>query len=439
MANYDLGVAVGGTNQQIADAIKGVVDSGLFGDDIATQLRINNSKSGRHNIAFCGDSITENGGAGRVWYERGHSAWLRRFIGTAADCDIDNVFAVGGMGTNHLVNTQLPLLLASGATVVYTLIGTNDVALGDTADTIANLETYYNAVFEAGIIAFSIPVLPRGDYAAGGVSNKEIDKINNWLRARARTSKHFYYLGSVLDAVTTYDSKLMPASIRFDDVHPNSYGAYLIGKSEYNLTSWLYHNLGMSASAQTYIYNDVGYSNVLANNHLIGTGGTLKNAASGIAPSLWSLNLPTGTTQAVTGSRVAYGDIGDTRFNVAMTGNADGVSTQISTTISLPTDTQVGDVYDVFMTVDITKNTGLLTVALQASNVNGYADGGFADTGHTDYIKYKHTGLLTYSVSLPIVDKSQATFVTIFLRPLSDASTLDANVILHNVSMIKRP
>jgi hypothetical protein len=39
MANYDLGVAVGGTNQQIADAIKGVVDSGQTSSQIANMLQ----------------------------------------------------------------------------------------------------------------------------------------------------------------------------------------------------------------------------------------------------------------------------------------------------------------------------------------------------------------------------------------------------------------
>jgi hypothetical protein len=39
MANYDLGIAVGGTNQQIADAIKGVVDSGQTSSQIANMLQ----------------------------------------------------------------------------------------------------------------------------------------------------------------------------------------------------------------------------------------------------------------------------------------------------------------------------------------------------------------------------------------------------------------
>lgn len=188
-----------------------------------------------------GDSITANNGSvgGASYYNTGYATWWKVLSGQRAYFVPSLNLGVSGNTLAQML-TRVPTLLAASPTFCFFLGGSNDAVNGRTfaqmqSDTLAILQPIVNA----GIPIVWLPILPRTAMSAAVKLVRA--QYNTWVReiGFGRTDL-IAALGctAVPRIIVTDPTPALedfttgePISTMFQDgTHPNSLGAYTIGK-----------------------------------------------------------------------------------------------------------------------------------------------------------------------------------------------------------------
>lgn len=178
-------------------------------------------------IVFCGDSITHNSYQTDKWNDMGWVTWFRRYYGEAVDVKGSDILAVSGMGTDHLVSTQLPQVLAGEYDICITMIGTNDLSAD--VDRLGNLATFYDTLEEAGIFAVALPVLPHSDAETlTETKERNAEAIFAYLSDRAFRNSSMMFVNTLPKVTDFATGDAIPGLLR-DGVHTTKVGAKILG------------------------------------------------------------------------------------------------------------------------------------------------------------------------------------------------------------------
>ena len=256
-------------------------------------------------FAFCGDSITANGSISpNQWTDQGWVCWFRRMCSDSAMFKISNNFAVASTNSNHLIDTQLPLLLASDATHVIVMEGNNDDS--SVANTTVNYQTFYDACTEANIAVIFIPVMPHSAPSSfDAVRTAQVSAMNKWLVDKSQIYPNLYYIDT-LKTIMDFATGDAISGFHRDGVHTTIEGARLLGLAVYDgIKSILPSSVNLTkvfnANSYSATYNPNG--NLYPNPLLLGTSGVKNNGSTGTVISNLELRRrSTDTTSTVAGA-----------------------------------------------------------------------------------------------------------------------------------------
>lgn len=213
---------------------------------------------------------------------------------------------IAGNTTQMLLDRLQTDVIDTGAQVAVIMIGTNDVhAQIDENVTIENMQSIVSQLVAAGMKVILTPITYRGDNHP--VYTAKIDTINAAYANIAANNVDV----AISDTFDEFNA-LAIDPVRWEDVtidklHPNSAGAYLMGKV---ISKALNDNLESTYPSTA--------TQLVVNSNLLGTGGTTNLGATGQAPNsfivFWA--------QPVSGVGVEY--IGDSLVLRAGDGSTGG-------------------------------------------------------------------------------------------------------------------
>lgn len=257
-------------------------------------------------IAGLGDSITAQGfggslAGGYTFSSNGYLTWAAFLSKRRVKLLPGGNFGVSGeTSTQILARVGQVVSFAPGVCVV--LAGTNDIATIPVATTIANLAAIYDALQNANIAVIAIPIMPRGSLTTAQYG--KIHQINRWIYGQRISRRRFI----VVDMSAAYGDPLTGAprtTMSSDQLHPLTYGAYVIGNELQPALAALFPDplLPFSNILDLYSATDNPTGNLLASGVglMVGTTGTLSNGPTGSLATSWSangVNLPAGATAA---------------------------------------------------------------------------------------------------------------------------------------------
>lgn len=344
------------------------------------------SLGSKTTAAFCGDSITDDGENNGSWYDIGWICWFRRLCGDSLEFNPDYVYAIQGMGTEHLINTQLPQLLSDKPDIVFTMIGTNDLSLEDYDYIVSRLQTYYDEVEAAGIYAVAMPILPRTTLTDGMKS--VADGVNRWLYKRSKTHNTITFINTISGMLDTSTGSIL-AAYTADGLHTNRLGAYALGKIVFDAVP----DIAKGESAIS-VGVDADYSatlnptgNLSSNEFLLGSGGLVQGSATGVSPDGCRI-ISSGTT-VLNGNRTSVSDYAShDAFSIELSGTADGSTSLLITPDGVvPSDQDLTGKRLVFdMDVDFVsiENIEAIYLGAEVGGVTLY-DGSVTGNGNAEY------------------------------------------------------
>lgn len=159
----------------------------------------------------------------------------RRIHFEKPDCN-----GVGGATTGEMLANQFPAALASDASILVLMGGTNDVLQGvSTAATLANLEAMVTAwtASAADRVVLMADECPAGPTYAGG--NAARAAIRDFVRGRVRPSQGIYLWPSWEAIATSPDGLTAKADAYRDDLHWASGGSWAGGRAAWQVMAQL--------------------------------------------------------------------------------------------------------------------------------------------------------------------------------------------------------
>ncbi len=178
-----------------------------------------------------GDSLTANGSGDRT-PSGGGSTYLRGVSVSALTHTNQNFVEIGnaGIGGNKSSDllARMDDVLLTDADIVLLLIGTNDLSASVTPEQIRdNVIDITNQITSAGksVVITSVPHRDKPDFQY----NSDIDKLNGFYQAIAAASKDIAFASSSIEFDRLIDAG-QALVVTADKLHPNTYGAQLIGK-----------------------------------------------------------------------------------------------------------------------------------------------------------------------------------------------------------------
>lgn len=307
-------------------------------------------------IAFYGDSITgAAGGNTGTTISRsaiGYATWVPILSRQRVFWPVGNNFGVAGNTTAQML-ARLGDVTAARPDVCAIHGGTNDLAL-TYEESIANLAAMYDALLGAGCRVIAVPILPRGDVTTT-LLNK-ILRVNQWIVGQREARRNFAVVDCSLVWTDPATGAPRPAYTA-DNLHPNSLGAYFIGKEiAAVLSAWFPTPLILPANPlDVYSATDNPAGNLLSNGGFTGTTGTLSNGFTGQLATGYSsngVNTPAGG--AVAFSKVTKSD-GRIFQQLAFSGtyNSAAPAAQQITGPNLITNVSEGDVLEAMVEVEV--------------------------------------------------------------------------------------
>lgn len=337
---------------------------------------------------FSGDSITDFSktisASSSIWRDEGWVCWFRRLMGDKIEVRYDDVFAVSGSTTDDVINNQLPQVLASDAKINFLLIGNNDNNAGyGLIDTIANYETYANALYNAGITLIVLPVMPHsGAESLDETKSSWFENMNAWLFNRAQTSDNFYYIDT-LSRIVDFATGDAIDGFHKDGIHTTIFGAHLIASIVKEQTENLFASVpNVTKFTGASAYDDAinPFGNALSNAKLAGTGGSKTGGTTGDVADDYRVARASGATQTVTCSKTTMAGYKNLESQtITLGGTADGTIVYFETiSTTVPVGWVVGDVVEAELLVKTTGIAGkirCLQLLSRAGSNNAYYDG----------------------------------------------------------------
>lgn len=341
------------------------------------------SFSTARSIACLGDSISaannSTPGAGQSFGARGFLAWAQILLRNRLDFDGALNFGVSGDTTTQMMS-RLGLVLAARPAFCTVLGGTNDYPSLPASTTVANLKAILTALRKAGIRPVWLPVLPR-DIAS---SNAQFICAVNWeMRQWCRSQD--ILISDVSEVWIDPATGTPKAAMTTDGLHPNTFGAYLIGaKLSQTLSPFVPSDDGLVYSPlDVFDATNNIYGALNANPLCTGTTGTKFTSVTGNYLASWSSQIVGGP--AWTGTIVASKDtptdgLGEwqrltfTNFATASSSQALQFFHQLTLT---GTSRLVGSRYQSMCDFEVVSNGGGLNMAsLSTTENNGASNSG---------------------------------------------------------------
>lgn len=235
----------------------------------------------RLEIIATGDSITEAGDSQRRNLPGNYAKTTTSYWANAINNTFQDFYVLDGQGVAS--DTTVDLLarmddvLLTSADIVIVMIGTNDLLADTPIQTISdNMADILDQIIAAGKKVVIQPVIhrtPVGAFEEG--YNDRVDQLNASYRVLAAARSNDVVMAG--DPVT-YNQLLIdnPSLVTIDDIHPISYGAWLIGGT-----------LSPVLDSKILSKTPVGDTNYITD--FTGTNGELRDGATGEVPDGWRL------------------------------------------------------------------------------------------------------------------------------------------------------
>lgn len=213
----------------------------IAGGDIGDDYKVAGPK-----FAMFGTSITAqntynvlppNNNPARVWYADGYATWARILTGQRINLSIDDNYGVNGNSFAQML-ARIGDVIAADADYIFTEGGTNNFP------TLTNEASYQTMVSEwveivttlkeSGAVPVVIPAPTRN---AGVLTTAQLQmqlRFYNFQREFCRNNQGYLfcdYYGSWIDQASAVSAPIAGRVRSADGVHPNSNGAFYIGKA----------------------------------------------------------------------------------------------------------------------------------------------------------------------------------------------------------------
>lgn len=303
---------------------------------------------------WMGDSISAATGASSI------ADWTNFFLNGRLVSILGYNQGVSGNQTAQMLARQ-SVGLALNPKLYNILAGTNDIVVGgrSAADIIINLQALIdNALATASVALVCIrTILKRSDSSFLGNPNFEITRnaVNNWIRS----------LSDPRVFVVDYDLSLFDPTVHTNDgLHPNNYGAMLLGEFTAN-------GLGPRLDQIDVLANQTG--NMVNNPQMTGTTGGKTGATGDVATGYQVRNFMAANGLTVVCSK---GVIDGSNFSQVMTVNGTTTATGF---IQLRNVTNysglAGEQFEALMTVKIENGSGLEGITVSGDGVITFGGG----------------------------------------------------------------
>jgi lysophospholipase L1-like esterase len=273
------------------------------------QVRVHN----RRAITAIGDSITYNGygttTVGDAFQALGYLSWVPILTRQkVVHKSIDNMGLFGDLSYN--ISNRIQAVINSGCGIVVVHAGTNDTVLGTPAKVIDNLDRMYSAFIAAGIIVIAVPIIPRlGTLASVGFYGQ----VNRWIYEQQKSRSNFY-IADANASLTDQSTGVFLAGLTTDGTHPNSAGAYIMGKAIADVINVIFPDTTLPTFVNPSDLYDATLNpggNLLVNGLMTGTGGTgIAGGVSGVLATSFLATgggMPSGGTAVLSKSTLADG------------------------------------------------------------------------------------------------------------------------------------
>ena len=231
----------------------------------------------RLKVVPFGDSITDNGDspANPSYSKSTQGYWVNAAISSTQEFEFLQGLGITGNTTQDLID-RITEATTSGAQIVMLLIGTNDINQGVTVDDIeTNMSSILSSLIGAGKKVLLCPVPYR--QSSDGF-NTTIDELNTRYAALAASLPNdVVFSTSSAEFNAKVSDPLTELEVTGDGLHPNSYGAWLLGKE-----------VAVTLDNSFESISPVGRTSLVT--AFDGTGGgTLFSGATGEVPLDWRL------------------------------------------------------------------------------------------------------------------------------------------------------
>lgn len=230
-------------------------------------------------VAF-GDSITDNGDSPSTPTSPSYSKSTQGYWVNAANLSTQEFEFLQGLGitgnkTQDLID-RITEATTSEAQIVMILVGTNDINQGVSVDDIeTNMSSILTSLISAGKKVLLCPVPYR---SISGGFNSIIDELNTRYAALATSLPNdVVFSTSSTEFNTKVSNPLTELEVTGDGLHPNSYGAWLLGKEvAVTLDNYFKSTSPVGRTSLVTAFDGTG-------------GGTLFSGATGEVPLDWRL------------------------------------------------------------------------------------------------------------------------------------------------------
>ena len=350
--------------QDVADALNAISGNGVVGfNSVFSAVKaFSQTKKSGMRIAFCGDSITDDSDDGDQWNDWGWVAWFRRLLAQhEIEIEHGDIYAVASMGTTHLLNTQLPAVLADGGyDAVFTMIGTND--LGSAVDIKSNLTAFHHALRDAGVISVALPVLPHSSPNSYSTTlQRQVDDVNRHLQSLCADGGMLRFVNTVPDFMDGSTGDAVTGYLR-DGIHMTKQGAKVFAESVYDGVPDFFVKANPMFPVVNNLYDETTYprGDFLANGRMLGDSGILQNGATGDVADNWALGFgAAGASWALVGAK-GVTDNGSPYQEITFTGTGDNKTFSFfSLSVQPPSGVNDGDVVEMLMDVELIDLSGV--------------------------------------------------------------------------------
>jgi lysophospholipase L1-like esterase len=260
---------------------------------------------GGNTIALLGDSqvaanALQTSAPGSTYkLGTGFFTWLNTFL--RQRFHLVNVSGFSGQTTAYML-ANMGAALASRPRYLFLLGGINDVLQGSSAAAIiANFQAIYSQARQSGASVIHATMLPANPAGWTATMQHTLDTVNQWIMSQGPQTPAVIVVPWHLAVIDFTTGQPLANAMQSDNVHPNTYGAMLLGQFAAGELQSLIPDFGAGLVAA-----NTEYTNVAPNPMMNGTGGFLNFVGNAGIASGYFLN--TNGSQAVTPSKVARTD-----------------------------------------------------------------------------------------------------------------------------------
>ena len=266
--------------------------------------------------------------------------------------------------TTAMMAARVSDLASYAAQECWVLGGANDVVGSTTvATTIASLKSIYAQLRGQGRVVRAITILPLGSgHASFSTATPKIQQINEWIRQYCRKTPGMVLVDGYASLVNTANGAAASNVLRADNVHLQTYGAYLLGqaiKHSYHGQVVASGGILTSCAVDDYATN-ASNPNIWQGAPWVATGGTISDVVSGVAGTGFNVSSSGNAGRVAVASAPSRADGYGFNQRVVFTPAAanDTVTIQQQSTAALAARVAVGEQY-------------ILRCALKTTNVSG--------------------------------------------------------------------